>query len=84
MEEKESVADYFDKIQELVNAMRACKEVTDQQVVDKILRTLPLEFDYVAAAIEELKDLDTMELEELQHSLEAYEMRINKRRSTQE
>ncbi|RDY06798.1 hypothetical protein CR513_09172, partial [Mucuna pruriens] len=37
-----------------------------------------------ATAIEELKDLDTMEVEELQHSLEAHEMRINKRRSTQE
>ncbi|RDX76718.1 putative mitochondrial protein, partial [Mucuna pruriens] len=84
MEEKESIANYFDRIQ-LVNAMRACKEnVTDQQVVDKILRTLPLEFDYGAATIEELKDLNSMEVEELQHSLEAHEIRINKRRSTQE
>ncbi|RDY06326.1 hypothetical protein CR513_09697, partial [Mucuna pruriens] len=33
MEEKESVVDYFDRIQELINAMRAYKEkVTDQQV----------------------------------------------------
>ncbi|RDX98680.1 hypothetical protein CR513_18369, partial [Mucuna pruriens] len=72
-----------DLIQELVNTMRPCKEkVTNQQVVDKMLRTLPLEFDYVAAAIEESKDLDTMEVEELQHSLEAHEMRMNKRRST--
>ncbi|RDX81173.1 hypothetical protein CR513_38183, partial [Mucuna pruriens] len=60
-----------------------CKEkVTDQQVVDKILKILPPEFDYVAVAIEESKDLNTMEVEELQHSLEANEMRINKRRST--
>ncbi|RDY12354.1 hypothetical protein CR513_02868, partial [Mucuna pruriens] len=82
MEEKESVANYFDGIQELVNAMRICKEkVTDQQVVDKILRTLPPEFDYIAATIKESKDLDTMEVEELQHSLEALEMRINKKRS---
>ncbi|RDX87495.1 hypothetical protein CR513_31021, partial [Mucuna pruriens] len=83
MEEKESVVDYFDRIQELINTMRACKEkVTYQQVVDKILRTLPPDFDYVAAAIEESKDLDTMKVEELQHSFEAHEMRINKRRST--
>ncbi|RDY12359.1 hypothetical protein CR513_02873, partial [Mucuna pruriens] len=61
----------IDRIQELVNAISACKEkVTDQ--------TLPPEFDYVAAAIKESKDLDTMEVEELQHSLEVHEMRVNK------
>ena len=42
MEEKESIADYFDRIQELVNALRSCKDkISDEQVVDKILRTLP-------------------------------------------
>ncbi|RDX69078.1 Copia protein, partial [Mucuna pruriens] len=65
--------------------MRAYKEkVTDQQVVDKILRTLPPEFDYVAIAIEESKDLDSMEVEELQHSLEVHEMRVNKRKVLKE
>ncbi|RDY09712.1 hypothetical protein CR513_05884, partial [Mucuna pruriens] len=43
------------------------------EVVDKIPRTLPLEFDYVAATIEESKDLDTIEVEELQHSFEMHE-----------
>ncbi|RDX82187.1 hypothetical protein CR513_37052, partial [Mucuna pruriens] len=55
-----------------------------QGVVDKILRTLPPEFDYVAAAIEESNDLDTVEVEELQHSLEAHEMRVNKRKVLKE
>ena len=42
MEEKESIADYFERIQELVNAMKSCKDnISDEQVVDKILRTLP-------------------------------------------
>jgi len=85
MEEKESIVDYFDRIQELVNAMRSCKDkISDEQVVDKILRTLPPRFDYVAIAIEESRYLDIMEIEELQHSLEAHEMRINERRSNQE
>ncbi|RDX83881.1 hypothetical protein CR513_35157, partial [Mucuna pruriens] len=75
MEDSESIANCFDKIQELVNVMRACKEkVTDQQVVDKILRTLLIES----------KDLDTMEVEELQHSLEAHEMMVNKRKVLKE
>ena len=50
--------------------MRACKEIiSDQQEVDKILRTLPPQFHHVAIVIEESKDLDTMRIEELQHSL---------------
>ncbi|RDX84320.1 hypothetical protein CR513_34644, partial [Mucuna pruriens] len=58
MEDTESIANYFDKIQELVNAMRACKEkISDQQVVDKILRTQPQPFDHVVVAIEESKKL---------------------------
>ncbi|RDX90112.1 Copia protein, partial [Mucuna pruriens] len=76
MEGNESIANYFDRIQELVNAMRACKEkISDQQVIDKILRTLPQPFNHVAVAIEESKNLDIMETEELQHSFEAHEMR---------
>ncbi|RDX68183.1 hypothetical protein CR513_52858, partial [Mucuna pruriens] len=66
-------------IQELVNAMRTCKEKISDQQVD--FATM---FDHVVVAIEASKDLDTMEIEEFQHSLEAHEMRINKRRSTQE
>ncbi|RDX94698.1 hypothetical protein CR513_22890, partial [Mucuna pruriens] len=65
--------------------MRACKEkISDQQVVDKILRTLQQPFDHMAVAIQESKNLDTMEIEELQHSLEAYEIRVNKRKVLQE
>ncbi|RDY14592.1 hypothetical protein CR513_00320, partial [Mucuna pruriens] len=60
------------------------KKISDQQVVDKILRTLPQPFDHVAVVIEESKKLDKMEIEELQHSLEAHEMRVNKRKVLQE
>jgi len=46
--------------------MRVYKDsITNQQVVDKILRTLPLRFDHVVVAIEEMKDLDVMEIKEL-------------------
>ncbi|RDX78420.1 hypothetical protein CR513_41316, partial [Mucuna pruriens] len=41
MKDSESIVNYFDKIQEFVNAMRVYKEtISDQQVVDKILRIL--------------------------------------------
>ncbi|RDX73475.1 hypothetical protein CR513_46918, partial [Mucuna pruriens] len=85
MNDNESIANYFDRIQELVNAMRACKEkISNQQVVDKILRTLPQQFNHVVVAIKESKNLDTMEIEELQYSLKAHEMRINKTKVFQE
>ncbi|RDX93286.1 hypothetical protein CR513_24473, partial [Mucuna pruriens] len=47
------------------------EKISYQQVLDKILRTLPQLFDHVAVAIEESTNLDTMEIEELQHYLEA-------------
>jgi len=60
--DQEPVADYF-------NRMKSCKEeISDQQqVVDKILKTLALHFDHVVAD-EESKDLDSMSTEELQNS----------------
>jgi len=80
MDESETVIDYFDKIQEHVNAMWACKStISDQSIVDKILRTLPPRFDHVVVAIEETRDLEIMEIDELQHSLESHEYKMNER-----
>lgn len=85
MDKNETISKYFDKIQEHINAIRVCKDnITYQQVVDKVLRTLSPKFDHVVAIIEEIRDLDTMEVEELQHSLEAHEFQINERSHVQE
>ena len=81
MTNQEYIADYFNRIQTLVNAMKACKgELTNQQIIDKVLRTLTPRFDHVVVVIEESKDLDSMKVEELQNSLEAHEQRVNERR----
>lgn len=83
MNDQESIAEYFNRIQVLVNGMKSCKEeLSDQQIVDKILRTMTPRFDHVAVEIEESKDLDLMSVEELQNYLEAHEQRINERRNT--
>ncbi|XP_017418247.1 uncharacterized protein LOC108328873 [Vigna angularis] len=85
MDESETVAEYFDKVQELVNKMRVCKDgISDEYIVDKILRTLSSRFDNVVVAIEETRRKETMEIEELLNSLEAHEFRINERRQCQE
>ena len=85
MEDNETVAQYLDKIQRLVNAMKTCNaKVSDQHVVHKVLRSLPPRFDHLVITIEETKDLETLGMEELQHSLEAHEYRLSERKCIQE
>jgi len=82
MTEKENVAEYFDRLQVITNAMRACDEnIEDNIIVEKVLRTLTPRFDHVVVAIEESRDLDVMTIEELQNSLEAHEQRVNERKN---
>jgi len=51
--------------------MKACSEaITDQQIVEKIMRTLSSRFDFIMVEIQELKDVKTLKIEELHSSLE--------------
>lgn len=43
----------------------------DQQVVEKVKRSLTSKFDFKAVAIQKSKDVRAMKIEELQNSLEA-------------
>jgi len=66
MTEKETVAEYFDRLQVITNTMRVCDEnIEDCRIVEKVLRTLTPQFDHVVVAIEESRDLDVMTIEEL-------------------
>jgi len=41
MEEDQNIAEYFSKLINIVNQMKACgKAMTDQQIVEEIMRTL--------------------------------------------
>ncbi|GAU51473.1 hypothetical protein TSUD_95880 [Trifolium subterraneum] len=55
--------------------------ISDLQKVEKVLRALTANFDYIVVAIEESKVLSDLKLEELQASLEAHEMRLKQRTS---
>lgn len=80
MKEEENVADYFNRMQQLVNSMKTCNEVlSEQQIVEKILRSLPQKFDYICVAIEESRDVTKMKVEDLLNSLEAHEQRLKDR-----
>jgi hypothetical protein len=82
MNEGEIVADFFSRLVSLTNQMKSCGEtVSNLQKVEKVLRALTANFDYIVVAIEESKNLADMKLEELQASLEAHEMRLKQRTS---
>ncbi|GAU30874.1 hypothetical protein TSUD_15600 [Trifolium subterraneum] len=73
-----------DKVKKtLVNTMKNLgDQISDQQVIEKVLRTLNPQFDHIVVAIEESKDLSTMSLNELQSSLEAHEQRLKERKDS--
>lgn len=74
MEANETIAAYLTQVQPLTNSMKECGEkMDDQLIVEKVLRTLNVRFDYIVVAIEESKDLACLKVEELQGSLEAHE-----------
>ncbi|XP_019462905.1 PREDICTED: uncharacterized protein LOC109361824 [Lupinus angustifolius] len=74
MESQERVAQYFNRNITQTNAMKACGElISDQNILENILRTLSPCFDHIVVAIEESKKLEEIRVEELQGSLEAHE-----------
>ncbi|KAH9331802.1 hypothetical protein KI387_003910, partial [Taxus chinensis] len=63
-------------VDEVVNAIRGLGEKIEEPVIiQKVLRSLPLIFDAKVSAIEEMKDLDKLSMDELHGILTDYEMR---------
>ena len=79
MKENESVRDYTDRVEEVVQKLKTYgDDIKDERVVEKILTTLVSRFEPKVTAIEESKDLSTLTVTELVGSLKAYEDRQNK------
>lgn len=73
MEDSETIVKHFTRVQSMKNQMQSCGEtLTNESIVEKLLRSLAARFDHVNVEIEESKDLSTMKLEELQGSLKAH------------
>lgn len=80
MKSSENIGDYFTRILNLTNLMKAYGEqMQDRLIVQKVMCTLLPKFHYIVVAIEESKDLSTMKREELQVSLQAHEQRLLER-----
>ncbi|XP_076926485.1 uncharacterized protein LOC143589674 [Bidens hawaiensis] len=79
MKEGEGVADFLSKVMKNVNQKRAYGEdVSDQLVVESVLRSLPPRWDHVVTAIEKSKDLSRLSFDQLMGSLQAHEVIVNR------
>ncbi|KAJ1437991.1 gag-polypeptide of LTR copia-type [Sesbania bispinosa] len=76
MKPGESVNDYFGRVVETTNDMRNCGEdMNVVKIVEKILRSLTDNFNFVVCSIEESKDIDLLTVDELQSSLLVHEQK---------
>jgi hypothetical protein len=72
----ESVANYFLRVDEIVNCMKNLgEEIKEAIVVEKILRSLSPKFESKVSAIEEKENLRILTMSQLHGILTAYEMR---------
>ncbi|XP_076883538.1 uncharacterized protein LOC143532353 [Bidens hawaiensis] len=84
MKTRESVTDYLGRVMVIANEMRSCGDnMTDVTIVEKMLRTLTENFNFIVCSIEESKDLDEMSVDKLQSSLLVHEQKLLKK-STEE
>lgn len=65
--------------------MRNCGEtIDDVKIVEKILRSLTENFNFVVCSIEESKDIDSLSVDELQASLQIHESKVTEQRGEEQ
>ena len=80
MEPSETISDMFTRFTNIVNGLKSLGKIyTNQELVNKILRSLPSTWDAKSTAIQEAKDLATLPLEQLIGSLMTYEMNLQQK-----
>jgi hypothetical protein len=78
MTESENVDQFMTRVMGIVNQIRLTGEtITDQRIVEKILRSLPKKFEMVVTTILESKDLSSFSTDELIGSLVTHETRLH-------
>ncbi|CAL1355005.1 unnamed protein product [Linum trigynum] len=82
MNEEETFNDFFGRVIEVANDMRNCRDqMNDVKIVDKVLRNLTKNFNYIVCSIEESKEVDTLLVYVMQRSLLVHEQKLSKRQT---
>lgn len=77
MKEEDSDAKFFSRLVLLTNQMKVCSEsINNLKKIEKVLGSLSANLYYIIVSTTESKNLPEIKLEELEVSLEAYEMRL--------
>ena len=82
MKEEENIVEYFHRVDEVVNSIRAAgEELTNEPIFKNILRSLPMRYDAKIYRIEDRSDLDTLTVDQLHGIFTTYEMRTGDEKS---
>ena len=85
MKDSENVDTFYTRVVGLINQLKSHGEpVSDQRVVEKILRSLPPRFENLVVTLEEHTDMSTFSIDELQASLINHEHRISRSQTSLE
>ena len=76
MKEEENILEYFERIDEIIIAIQGLgAELKENEIVEKVLRSLPMIYNTNISTLEDREDLDKLTIEELYGILTAYKMR---------
>ncbi|KAJ0018343.1 hypothetical protein Pint_10806 [Pistacia integerrima] len=74
MKESETMKEYSDRLQVIVNRIRLLgEELPDRRIVEKILVMLTKKYESIISTLEETKDMSIITLSELLNALQAQE-----------
>jgi hypothetical protein len=78
MKEEENIVEYFHRVDEVVNSIKEVgEEIIYKNIVQNILRSLPMRYDAEISTIEDRHDLNTLTTDQIHGIFTAYEMRTS-------
>ena len=85
MKDSETVDTFYTRFVGLINQLKYHGEtITDQSVVEKILRSIPPRFENLVVTLEEHTDMTTFTIDELQGSLINHEHKLSRNQTSLE